>query len=127
MAGIRLFNVHRNWEDWLAMFVGALIGLSPWLAGEQASQVVMWNAIIIGALVIGLGALELVNLRRWEEIGETICGLWLIASPFLFGYAAADTLRHWHFLLGAMVVVLALVELWQDWRLSEKQLAEHGR
>jgi hypothetical protein len=28
--------------------------------------------------------------------------------------------------LGALVVLLAALELWQDWRLSDKDLAQHG-
>ena len=55
------------------------------------------------ALVIALGALELTGLQRWEQGGEIACGLWLIVSPFIFGYAEADALRYWHFVLGALV------------------------
>jgi SPW repeat len=127
MAVIRLFNIHRTWEDWLGMLLGVLIGLSPWLAGQQDNQLVMWNAVIVGALVIGLAALELASLQRWEEAGAIACGLWLIASPFVFGYAEAGALRYWHFGLGTAVALLAVLELWQDWRLSEKELAHHGQ
>jgi hypothetical protein len=35
-------------------------------------------------------------------------------------------LAAWQYALGAAVVVLAALELWQDWRLSETQLAAHG-
>jgi hypothetical protein len=127
MAGIRLFNIHRPWEDWLGMVLGVLIGLSPWLAGQMDSQAVMWNAVVIGALVIALAALELVALQRWEEAGEIACGLWLIISPYIFSYAGAGTLRYWHFALGAAVVLLAAAELWQDWKLNAKELAQHGQ
>ena len=127
MAGIRLFDVHRTWEDWLGMILGVLAALSPWLAGQQDSATVMWNAVIVGALVIMLAGLELVDLHRWEETLEAACGIWLAASPFIFGYAAAGTLRYWHFALGAIVTILALVELRQDWNLSDKELAEHGQ
>jgi len=73
MAGIRLFNVHRTWEDWAGIVLGVLIGLSPWLAGQQDHQVVMWNAVLVGALVVALAALELGGLQRWEEAGEIAC------------------------------------------------------
>ena len=127
MAGIRIFNIHRNWEDWLAMLIGVVIGLSPWLAGQQVSQVVAWNGIIIGALVILLAILELTVLQRWEEVCEIACGLWLIASPFLWRYAVSGTLRYWHFVLGALVVLLAVWELWQDWKLSARQLSKRWK
>jgi hypothetical protein len=125
MAGI--FNVHRNWEDWASMLLGVLIGLSPWLAGQQNDPTIAWNAVIVGALVLGLGALELSGLQRWEEAGEIACGLWLIVSPFVFGYADTGELRYWHFVLGALVALLAAVEMWQDRKLSDEELAQHGR
>ena len=125
MAGIRFFNVHRNWEDWVGMVLGVLIGLSPWFAG-QSDQVPMLNAIAVGALVLLLAEMELVDLHRWEESLELLCGLWLIASPFVFGYAGSE-LAAWHFTLGGIVVVLAAVELWQDWTLTDQQLVQHGQ
>jgi hypothetical protein len=125
MAGIRIFEVHRTWEDWVGILLGLLIVLSPWFAGEEGSQAVMLNSGLIGVLVLALAAVELVDLHRWEETGEIICGLWLIASPFIFGYAGTGVLQFWHFGLGAVVVLLAVMELWQDWKLTDKQLAEH--
>ena len=126
MAGIRLFNVHYGWEDCLSMALGALIVLTSWLVGEGGGQIVAVNAAIIGLLVLALGASEFVDLRRWEESLETACGLWLIASPFVFGYADAGTLRYWHFVVGFAVVLLAVLELRQDWELSDGELAHHS-
>jgi O-antigen/teichoic acid export membrane protein len=126
MAGIRILGVHRTWEDWVGILLGVLIGLSPLFAAQEDNQSVMWNAIIIGALVLSLAAFELVDLQRWEEIGEIACGLWLIASPYIFGYVGTGMLQYWHFGLGAVVVLLAAMELWQDWKLSDKELARHG-
>ena len=127
MAGIRLFNVHYGWEDCLSMALGALIVLTSWLVGQGGSQIVAVNAAIVGLLVLALGASEVfVDLRRWEESLEAACGLWLIASPFIFGYADAGTLRYWHFVLGAAIVLLAVLELLQDWKLSKAELTRHS-
>jgi|SRR5262245_19057553 len=121
MAGI--FKVHRTWEDWVCIALGVVILLSPWQADHH---LVMWNAVIVGALVIAISALELSGLQRWEEGVGIICGLWLIMSPFVFGYADAGMLRYWHFALGAAVALLQAIELWQDWKLSDRELAQHG-
>ncbi len=126
MAGIRIFDVHRTWEDWTGILLGVLIGLSPWLVGQQDDQPAMWNAMLVGVLVLSLAAVELVDLHRWEEVGEIACGVWLSASPYIFGYADAGMLRYWHFGLGTVVVLLAVTELWQDRNLSDEQLARHG-
>ena len=88
------------------------------------------NATIVGIVVLVLGASEVVvlvvDLRRWEESLEAACGLWLIASPFVLGYADAGTLRYWHFVLGIAVVLLAVLELRQDWKLSDAERAHHN-
>src|SRR6516165_8304939 len=126
MTGIRIFSVHYLWEDCVSMVLGVLIALTSWMVGDVGSQIVAINAVIIGILVLALGASEFLDLRRWEEGLETACGLWLIASPFVFGYANAGTLRYWHFALGAAVVLLAVSELRQDWNLSRAELSNHS-
>ena len=125
MAGVQFLGVHRTWEDWLTMALGLVIAVSPWLTGQTEPTTLMWNAVIVGALVMIFGALQLVTLQLWEEGAEILCGLWLIASPFNLGYGGA--LATLHFVLGAAVVVLAAVELYQDWKLSDDQLARHGQ
>jgi hypothetical protein len=124
MASIRLFNVHRTWEDWAGICLGILIGLSPWLTGQQDNPVVAWNTVLVGLFVVMLNALELVDLHRWEEAGSAALGLWLIASPFVFIYGGA--LAYWHYVLGAAVVLLAVLELWQDRHVSDGDMARYG-
>ena len=125
MAGIRIFNVHRSWEDWLGMAVGVLILLSPWFAGRAAGELPVLNAIAVGAAVLLLAESELVDLHRWEESLELLCGLWLIAAPFVFEYTWA-ALSTWHFVLGGIVTVLAVIELVQDRTLSDQDMVRHG-
>jgi hypothetical protein len=127
MMHIRFFDAHRSWEDWLGMLLGVLTGLSPWISGQMGSQTMMLNAILVGAIVFVLGEYEAADLHRWQEVGEIALGSWLAASPFIFGYSADGTLRFWHFVLGAVIVILAVLELWQDWNLSDEELAEHDK
>jgi hypothetical protein len=108
------------------MILGVLIGLSPWLAGGQENLLAMGNAVAVGVMVFALAAFELVDLNRSEEVGEIALALWLIASPFILRYVESQ-LAIWHFILGVVVVLLAALELWQDWSLTERELLRHGR
>ncbi|MEC9369528.1 MAG: SPW repeat protein [Pseudomonadota bacterium] len=117
---------HRTWEDWLSIAFAALLVASPWITGEAMSNSAMVNLTVTATLIVGFAALELVELRRWEEIGEIIFGLWIATSPLVFGYATQGTLRYWHGVLGGLVVLLAVIELWQDRQSSEADLAHHG-
>jgi SPW repeat len=126
MAGIRLFNIHYVWEDCVSMGLGALIVLTSWMVGDAGDQATAVNAVVVGILVLALGVSEFLDLRRWEEGLEAACGLWLMASPFIFGYADTGLLRYWHFVLGAAVLLLAVLELRQDWKLSSVELSRHS-
>ncbi len=72
-------------------------------------------------------ALELVDLRRWEEWLLLLLGAWLAGSPAIFAYANDGDLRFWHVGLGLAIMVLAGLQFWQDRAASDADLAKHGR
>jgi hypothetical protein len=132
MSDFRFFSTHRPWEDWAGMLLGVLIVVSPWFPIQHSHDVVdnersimVLNTFVVGMLVFGLAQLEYVALQRWEEVAEIVLGCWLIASPLLFGYTGDTMLAVWHGVLGALVVLLSTLQLWQDWRLSDQDLAKH--
>lgn len=135
MSGTRFFETHRSWEDWFGMLLGLLIVLSPWMTGEvnhglgQQSEpgLAILNTFLAGILMFGLAQMEYIALRRWEEAGEMAIGLWLIVSPYVFGYSTSGALRFWHAGLGGFAILLAALKLWQDWNLTDQELARHGQ
>lgn len=106
------FTEHRGWEDFCSAGLGVLIVLSPALAGGDVAVAVIISAGLVGVLITMLALLEIMQLQRWEEVLEMLCGLWMVISPLVFGYGGG--LRLAHILLGAAVALLALLELWQD-------------
>ena len=112
MSGFRFFKLHRPWEDWFGMLLGVLIVVSPWFPMQASQEAVdaersamILNTFVVGMLVFGLAQLEYVALQRWEEVGEIVLGLWLIVSPFVFGYSDDAKLQIWHAILGGLVVL----------------------
>jgi SPW repeat len=134
MWDFRSLTTHRTWEDWCGMLLGVLIVLSPWFpspAGHEVADAersfVILNTITVGILIFGLAQLEYVALQRWEEVAEIVAGLWLIASPYIFGYSDDGMLRYWHASFGGLVVLLAALQLWQDWDLNDQDMLKHGQ
>jgi len=134
MSDFGYFRTHQTWEDWCGMLLGVLIVLSPWFPASTGHEVVdaerslvILNTFTIGILVFGLAQLEYVALQRWEEVTAIVLGLWLIASPYLFGYSGDGMLRFYHSSFGGLVVLLAALQLWQDWDLSDQDLLKHGQ
>ncbi len=126
MALSNLLAVHRKWEDWAGIGLGLAILLSPWIVRESAEPVVTVVAVGIGVVVVLLAEIGMIGLVRSAEYGELACGLGLAACPFVMGYADDGELRFWHFGLGGLVAALAALQLWQDWSLSDSELAAHA-
>jgi SPW repeat len=133
MSDFRFFKTHRSWEDWLGMLLGVLIVLSPWFPTQASPEIagdrsyVILNTFTVGVIILSLGQLEYLALQRWEEVAEIVLGLWLIASPYMFGYSGDGLLVFWHSSLGGLVVLLAALQLWQDWDLSDQEMLKLGQ
>jgi hypothetical protein len=132
MSDFGFFRTHRTWEDWGGMLLGALIIASPWFpiqdeAMRAGQQMIILNTIAIGLVVFGLAQLEYVALQRWQEVITILVGLWLIVSPYVLGYSGGGFLRLYHTSLGVLVVLLGVLQLWQDWGLSDQDMLKHGQ
>jgi ABC-type transport system involved in cytochrome c biogenesis permease subunit len=132
MSDFGFLNTHRTWEDWCGMLLGALIVVSPWFPiyeepATAGDQTLILNAVAIGFIVFGLSQLEYVALQRWQEVITLLAGLWLVVSPYVLGYSGAGFLRVYHTGLGAAVVLLGVLQLWQDWGISDEDMLKHGR
>ncbi len=123
MAENNDMNTHPAWEDILAFGLGVMIILTPYFTADAVSQTVQLATTFVGLLVIIAAVAEHMQLfegepepgREWEAVLQSLLGAGLIALPFILGYANGGTLRFWHFALGAIVFLLAIVELRRDY------------
>ena len=52
--------------------------------------------------------------RRWEDWCNMVLGLLLALSPWLLGFTAYDAAMLAHIGLGGLVVLVAVIEVWQS-------------
>ena len=114
MAKYNLRTSSRTWEDWTGIFLGIAIALAPWIVEETRNEAALANATLVGLAVMLLAEFDLVSLRRWSEVGQVLCGIWVAVSPFVFGYADAGALRFWHIAAGVLVALIGVLELRQS-------------
>lgn len=109
-------------------WVSALIALAgAWLLAEAVLFDLLpsnfWNDVIVGVLLLALGGYNY-YLRSNDEIGSTavaavaaLLGLWLIASPWVYGVGAADFTTvsgFWNdVLVGLVVFVLGVYSVYE--------------
>lgn len=53
----------QPWEEWVNLVLGAWLLISPWFLGFSTATVAMWNAVIIGALVVVFAGWALARMQ----------------------------------------------------------------
>jgi hypothetical protein len=41
-----------EWEEWVALVVGVLVIIAPWVLGFATVHVAMWSCVVLGAVVV---------------------------------------------------------------------------
>lgn len=97
--------------SWVVALFGLWEVIAPFLLGYSATSAALWDAIIIGVVLIVLaGWAALVNqtgtIKTLSWI-NAVLGLWLIIAPFLLGYSAVGAAMWNDIVVGVIVAVLA--------------------
>jgi hypothetical protein len=97
--------------SWLVVVAGIWEVLSPFVVGYSALTVAMWNAIIVGVILILLAGWaafsQNISTDRTLDWINAILGGWLLVSPFILGYSAARIALWNDAIIGILVIILA--------------------
>lgn len=104
----------KHWQDPVNALIGVFLILSPWLLGYAGEMSALANALLAGALLVAVALGAMFMPRAWEEWSEAVIGLWLLASPWIVGFAAQAHARNAALIAGIVVLVLALWTLAAD-------------
>jgi uncharacterized membrane protein HdeD (DUF308 family) len=50
--GVIALMQFAEWEEWIALIVGALVIISPWALGFAAVHAAMWSCVVLGVIVV---------------------------------------------------------------------------
>jgi hypothetical protein len=101
-----------RFQDWANLILGVLLFLAPWLFGFADQALAAWNSWIAGIIVAALSVTALVRFAEWEEWVNLAVGVWLLASPWLLGFAGVRSAMWVSVILGAVIAVMAAWEAW---------------
>jgi heme/copper-type cytochrome/quinol oxidase subunit 3 len=104
----------KHWQDAVNAILGIWLIASPWALGFSAETAPMANAVIVGIALIAAALGAIFVPRAWEEWTEAILGLWMIASPWLLGFAASRQAMGAAVITGIVILALALWTLATD-------------
>ena len=104
----------KHWQDPVNALLGAWLILSPWVVGFADERIAMFNFVAVGVLLIAAAIGAIVVPKAWEEWVEVALGVWLMASPWLLGFAGNMVAMQNALFCGLLVTVLALWVLGTD-------------
>jgi uncharacterized membrane protein HdeD (DUF308 family) len=52
LLGAAALAQFAEWEEWVALIVGVLLVLAPWVLGFAAIHAAMWSCVVLGVIVI---------------------------------------------------------------------------
>jgi uncharacterized membrane protein HdeD (DUF308 family) len=105
-------GAEKNVQDWINLVCGVLLFISPWALGFAGDQMAARTAWIGGIVFFVLAVAALVQFAEWEEWVELIAGVLVVISPWVLGFAAVHAAMWSCVVLGVIVVLSAISELW---------------
>jgi hypothetical protein len=118
-----------RWQEWASFALALWLALSPWLCGyAEEHPAATGNAAFMGIALALLSHFEVSLEGHYAEWLNLAVGIWLVASPFVLGFAAASLPAVNAAAVGTMVVALAASALSLDRELEKwwhRQFIEH--
>ncbi len=102
----------KNVQDWINLICGALLFLSPWALRFSGDPTAARTAWIGGVVIFVMGLVALMQFAEWEEWVALIVGALVIIAPWVFGFAAIHAAMWSCVVLGAIVVLSSISEIW---------------
>lgn len=99
----------RRWVDWVNVILGLWLISSPWLLAAVVSNTPAdWNAWSVGAALVTFAFFAMHKSAVWRDAVGLTLGAWLIASPWILGFASAPSAAANAVILGILVVGYAI-------------------
>ena len=97
--------------SWVVVLAGIWEVVAPFVLGYTVTTAALWDAVIVGAVLIVLGAWAALSNQEGTDRGldwlNALVGLWLIAAPFVLEYTGIAAALWNDVVVGIIVAVVA--------------------
>lgn len=105
----------RRTQDWINLLLAACLFISPWVIGFVADGTPARNAWIVATALAVIAIAALTAFAEWEEWLNLALGVWLMAAPWLLGFASHLEAMWTHVIFGALAFAVSAWAVW-DYR-----------
>ena len=94
--------------EWTNLILGGCLACAAIFFKSDAA---VWNAGIIGVLVMCFSVTALSRYGDWAEWSNLSLACWTLAAPFLLGFATDQSPMWTHVVLGGCIATVAVIQL----------------
>jgi SPW repeat len=126
-SGYSFQTRYNRWQDWANVILAVWLFISPWVlqfgAGAQVAPAgavngptvavshAAWNAWVLGVIVFLVALSAIGSWEVWQEWWNLVLGAWIFVAPWALGFVGLPRASWDHWIVGALVFLLALWEL----------------
>jgi hypothetical protein len=110
-----MFSPPKEWEDWVSMFLGIWLCISPWALHFTDDTTATNIVLYVGFIMIAAEVITLTALGFLEELIDVVLGVWLLASVWLFDISTPAA-RIDLIVSGLVVLLFSFYEIWDSRR-----------
>jgi hypothetical protein len=115
----------KRWQDWVNLVLGSWLFVSPW-ALQYTDTTAAMNAHVMGAGIVAFAAIAAYMPRAWEEVINTLLGVWLVLSPFILAFTGMSTIALHTVVIGVLVTGFAVWAMFSDRAFYERWHGGHS-
>ncbi|MGO9392442.1 SPW repeat protein [Rhodoblastus sp.] len=108
--------------DRISLALSAVLFVSPWALGYADNALAARTAWISAIVIALVSALATQHFSEWEEWVNLLAGAWLVAAPWLLKFQIAGDAVGVFTGVGAIIVTIAMAELWDERHPGQKPL-----
>jgi hypothetical protein len=103
----------RRWQDTANLILGSWLSASPWLLGYLGTTAA-WNAYALGSAIVLFALLAAYMPKAWQEVINTLLGVWLVVSPFVLNFSDMSTVALHTVVMGILATAFAIWAMFSD-------------
>ncbi len=107
-------RVHKSWEDMVTAVLSLALIASLYWGNAALPSTTVGSVFLVGGAIFCVAVVEIMFIGRWEEYLQAVLGVLVALAVFVLDYGTSGELRVWHFVIGALVALIAIFEIWQD-------------
>ncbi len=123
-----------RWQDWANLVLAIWLFISPWVLRFGAVQTAApgatgagapvagagnaaWNAWVLGVVVFLVALSAIGRMEFWQERIAMLLGIWIFIAPWVLGFTARSAASWDHWIVGALIFLIAAWNLTQARRM----------